>query len=268
FVPKKKPICNSSFPLWERKSEKQKSEKLGIFPLNVPKMEKIFDMEKMEKINTMKIPTVADNLKTSFRRRQLDIQKTQKRHNFIIYKGYEYILHKKGKNATYFTCRKRCGGRGKLLAGYNFIISVKHDINCKSNQDAQPLPSSNPQLNGNNDAQALLTAIENANSIQSPSNSLLRDSHAFAVENAISIQSTSSSLLRQSHAFAAENANSIQSPSNSLLRQSQAFAAENANSIQSTSNSLLRQSHAFAAKNANSIQSPSNSIKTKPCLCC
>ncbi|XP_065324227.1 uncharacterized protein LOC135931209 isoform X2 [Gordionus sp. m RMFG-2023] len=66
--------------------------------------------------------------------RKLEIKKTSKNKDCIIYAGYDYILHKYGKNAIYYTCRRRCGGRAKF-SNTEFSITVKHLETCKPIQN-------------------------------------------------------------------------------------------------------------------------------------
>ncbi|XP_065316731.1 uncharacterized protein LOC135925378 [Gordionus sp. m RMFG-2023] len=66
--------------------------------------------------------------------RKLEIKKTSKNKDCIIYAGYDYIFHKYGKNAIYYTCRRRCGGRAKF-SNTEFSITVKHLETCKPIQN-------------------------------------------------------------------------------------------------------------------------------------
>ncbi|XP_065312671.1 uncharacterized protein LOC135922172 [Gordionus sp. m RMFG-2023] len=87
----------------------------------------------------MKIQTVAENIDNLLKLRKLKIKKTIKNKDYIEYLGYQYLLHKSGKSAIYYYCRKRCGGRAKLFIYCDFSITKNHSETCKPIQNALPL---------------------------------------------------------------------------------------------------------------------------------
>ncbi|XP_065324581.1 uncharacterized protein LOC135931423 isoform X2 [Gordionus sp. m RMFG-2023] len=91
------------------------------------------------------IPTVADNLKNYLKYKQLEIKQTQKKKDYICYQGHEYLAHTSGKKAVYLTCRKRCGGRAKLMIGLDLIITIQHSLECQ-NLVAAITPNANQDL--------------------------------------------------------------------------------------------------------------------------
>ncbi|XP_065324900.1 uncharacterized protein LOC135931596 isoform X2 [Gordionus sp. m RMFG-2023] len=108
------------------------------------------------------IPTVADNLKNYLKYIQLEIKQTQKKKDYICYQGHEYLTHTSGKKAVYLTCRKRCGGRAKLMIGLDLIITIQHSLDYQNLVAAQTSNANHaPQTSGF--AIAFQTFISNQN---------------------------------------------------------------------------------------------------------
>ncbi|CAK9293143.1 unnamed protein product [Gordionus sp. m RMFG-2023] len=110
------------------------------------------------------IPTVADNLKNYLKYIQLEIKQTQKKKDYICYQGHEYLTHTSGKKAVYLTCRKRCGGRAKLMIGLDLIITIQHSLDYQNLVAAQTSNANHAPLTSTSD----VIAHQNINSSQAP----------------------------------------------------------------------------------------------------